>query len=219
MNVSMQDTYKLVWKLAALIRGASPRDMLGTYAQERLPISRRLIQLDQRLCCGMRSASRGGLDQDHKRAVREENTSVSGSERFASLPSFTMLPQYQPMGFNQFLGRYFQERKEDSHQSPSGSTLPPRLLLPATEQGQQAKRRRRFSYGAPDTFCTQRQVRSFCWPGIFRPYSRTGVQTIPGCWWIMNLTTIMEAGNSIRPLASIQKAVWFYCDLINMSPS
>jgi phenol 2-monooxygenase len=84
MNVSMQDTYNLGWKLASVIYGASPPDILDTYAQERLPIAQRLLQLDQRICRGMCRIEgsdlvpRGNFDEDHKRAIREENTSASG---------------------------------------------------------------------------------------------------------------------------------------------
>ena len=35
MNVSMQDTYNLGWKLAAVLQGRSPASLLDTYSQER----------------------------------------------------------------------------------------------------------------------------------------------------------------------------------------
>ncbi|KAE8148628.1 FAD binding domain protein [Aspergillus avenaceus] len=81
MNVSIQDTYNLGWKLAAVVHGASPPDILYTYAQERYPIAERLIRLDQRICRGMcttRNQVRGKFDEDQKQAIREENTSCSG---------------------------------------------------------------------------------------------------------------------------------------------
>ncbi|KAE8387455.1 FAD binding domain-containing protein [Aspergillus alliaceus] len=81
MKVSMQDTYNLGWKLASVIHGASPPNILDTYAQERLPIAKRLTQLDWRICRRMCSRNESEpvlcdrFDEDHKRAIREENTS------------------------------------------------------------------------------------------------------------------------------------------------
>ncbi|KAJ5259442.1 hypothetical protein N7478_012423 [Penicillium angulare] len=85
MNVSMQDTFNLGWKIASVIKGVLHPRILGTYQQERLPIAERLIALDRRICKGMCSlrngnqgAKHGSFDEDHKRALREENSSMSG---------------------------------------------------------------------------------------------------------------------------------------------
>ncbi|KAL2818233.1 FAD binding domain-containing protein [Aspergillus cavernicola] len=84
MNVSMQDTFNLGWKIASVVHGASPPEILDTYAQERLPIAQRLLKLDRRICLGMCSdeketrMSRGKFHEDHKHALREENTLFAG---------------------------------------------------------------------------------------------------------------------------------------------
>lgn len=86
MNVSIQDTFNLGWKLASVIKGVLHPRVLETYQQERLPVAERLIALDQRICRGMRSltgnprvqAQHGNFDEDHKQALEEENTSLSG---------------------------------------------------------------------------------------------------------------------------------------------
>jgi phenol 2-monooxygenase len=85
MNVSMQDTYNLGWKIASVIKGVLHPRVLETYQQERLPVAERLIALDQRICRGMCSqrngaseAQYGRFDEDHKRALEEENSSMSG---------------------------------------------------------------------------------------------------------------------------------------------
>ncbi|KAB8211241.1 FAD binding domain-containing protein [Aspergillus parasiticus] len=85
MNVSMQDTFNLGWKLASVIRGALYPQILETYQQERLPVAERLIALDKRICRGMCSRRNadgetfhGAFDEDHKRALEEENSSASG---------------------------------------------------------------------------------------------------------------------------------------------
>ncbi|KAK4547105.1 hypothetical protein LTR36_001326 [Oleoguttula mirabilis] len=48
MNVSMQDTYNLGWKLGAVINGYSDRSLLKTYQSERRRIAQDLIDFDHR---------------------------------------------------------------------------------------------------------------------------------------------------------------------------
>lgn len=47
MNVSMQDTFNLGWKLAAVLRGMSPESLLKTYNEERHTIAKQLIDFDK----------------------------------------------------------------------------------------------------------------------------------------------------------------------------
>ena len=49
MNVSMQDSYNLGWKLGAVISGTAHHDILSTYDAERRPIALRLIELDKQM--------------------------------------------------------------------------------------------------------------------------------------------------------------------------
>lgn len=48
MNVSMQDTYNLGWKLGAVINGTANRAILKTYQSERRRIAQDLIDFDHR---------------------------------------------------------------------------------------------------------------------------------------------------------------------------
>jgi 2-polyprenyl-6-methoxyphenol hydroxylase-like FAD-dependent oxidoreductase len=48
MNVSMQDTYNLGWKLGAVINGIADRAILKTYQSERRRIAQDLIDFDHR---------------------------------------------------------------------------------------------------------------------------------------------------------------------------
>ncbi|OQD67743.1 hypothetical protein PENPOL_c003G06339 [Penicillium polonicum] len=77
MNVSMQDSFNLGWKLASVIHGVAPPSLLRTYHQERLPVAKRLIEFDKRICRGMLEAV-NTFDEDHRKALEEENTSMSG---------------------------------------------------------------------------------------------------------------------------------------------
>ena len=47
MNVSMQDTFNLGWKLAAVLRGRSPPSLLHTYSAERQAVAKELIDFDR----------------------------------------------------------------------------------------------------------------------------------------------------------------------------
>ena len=47
MNVSMQDTFNLGWKLAAVLRGQAKPPLLFTYSSERQAIARELIEFDR----------------------------------------------------------------------------------------------------------------------------------------------------------------------------
>ena len=47
MNVSMQDTFNLGWKLAAVLRGQCPPSLLHTYSAERQAIAKQLIDFDR----------------------------------------------------------------------------------------------------------------------------------------------------------------------------
>ena len=49
MNVSMQDTYNLVWKLASVISGTMSPSILETYHSERRPVAQELMQMDLEL--------------------------------------------------------------------------------------------------------------------------------------------------------------------------
>ncbi|KAJ5981489.1 hypothetical protein N7522_013910 [Penicillium canescens] len=49
MNVSIQDSYNLIWKLGAVITNGADPTILGTYDTERRPVARQLMDLDTRL--------------------------------------------------------------------------------------------------------------------------------------------------------------------------
>ena len=49
MNVSMQDTYNLGWKLASVINGFARRSILKTYESERWKVAHALIEFDHRI--------------------------------------------------------------------------------------------------------------------------------------------------------------------------
>lgn len=52
MNVSIQDTYNLMWKLGAVVTNGADPMILETYETERRPVAEQLITLDTRLVQG-----------------------------------------------------------------------------------------------------------------------------------------------------------------------
>ena len=49
MNVSMQDSYNLGWKLGSVITGVSPRSILATYEAERRAVALQLLKIDEEI--------------------------------------------------------------------------------------------------------------------------------------------------------------------------
>jgi phenol 2-monooxygenase len=69
MNVSMQDTFNLGWKLAAVVEGRSPESLLHSYSAERQAIAQELIDFDKEWSAIMASPAKdpanpaaGGVD-------------------------------------------------------------------------------------------------------------------------------------------------------------
>ncbi len=68
MNVSMQDTFNLAWKLIAVIQGRSPGSLLDTYSAERKVIAQDLIDMDTRWSHAIGGAGR--VDSSDEKAVQ-----------------------------------------------------------------------------------------------------------------------------------------------------
>jgi phenol 2-monooxygenase len=68
MNVSMQDTFNLGWKLAAVLRGQSKPELLSTYSIERHAIAKELIDFDREWAT-MFSATPIDADKPNAKAI------------------------------------------------------------------------------------------------------------------------------------------------------
>jgi 2-polyprenyl-6-methoxyphenol hydroxylase-like FAD-dependent oxidoreductase len=64
MNVSMQDTFNLGWKLAAVLQGRSPASLLHTYSAERQAVAKDLIDFDREWASMLSGSSSGGAISD-----------------------------------------------------------------------------------------------------------------------------------------------------------
>ena len=76
MNLSMQDTYNLGWKLASVLHNLADPSILKTYHLERMQTSRRLVAFDKKLYTEL--ASRAQDSKGLRQVLRDENTLESG---------------------------------------------------------------------------------------------------------------------------------------------
>ena len=67
MNVSMQDTFNLGWKLAAVLRKRAKPHLLHTYSAERQAVARELIDFDREWAAILASTNRHGAALDPAR--------------------------------------------------------------------------------------------------------------------------------------------------------
>ena len=66
MNVSMQDTFNLGWKIAAVLRGQARPELLCTYTSERQAIARELIEFDREWAAMFSAPPKVANDTDAK---------------------------------------------------------------------------------------------------------------------------------------------------------
>lgn len=66
MNVSMNDSYNLGWKLMAVLRGLAPPKLLHTYSEERQDIARMLIDFDREMSRMFAAKPKGQADKNDK---------------------------------------------------------------------------------------------------------------------------------------------------------
>ncbi|CAK1355362.1 unnamed protein product [Cercospora beticola] len=118
MNVSMNDSFNLGWKLAHVLRGLSPAKLLHTYSQERQAIAQMLIDFDREMSRMFAAKPKNKADKEDKEyvdpAVFQESFQRQG--RFMAgvetrylpgpLTSFNTTYQHLATGFQ--LGTRFQ---------------------------------------------------------------------------------------------------------------
>jgi phenol 2-monooxygenase len=112
MNVSMQDTFNLGWKLVHVLTGRAAPDLLHTYAKERLIEAKRLVETDHKWARIM-SAPPGKSaidDGDEPRMIRQfkENLEFTGGNAVVYDPSIlTGNGEFQALASGMVVGRRF----------------------------------------------------------------------------------------------------------------
>ncbi len=132
MNVSMQDTFNLGWKLAAVLEGRSPKSLLETYSTERQAIAQELIDFDRTWSAIMASPPRdpanpdaGGVDPAELQEyfVRSGRYTAGVATRY-SAPPLTGQPTHQSLAEGFTIGMRF-------HSAPVIRESPLRRYTPA----------------------------------------------------------------------------------------
>ena len=115
MNVSMHDSYNLGWKLASVVRGYSPPELLHTYSAERRAIAEELLAFDRELATMFsmqgESSSTGdgsgaGATRLQKYMVKHDGY-VSGTLTEYQPSQIIAEPKYQSLAQGFEIGRRF----------------------------------------------------------------------------------------------------------------
>jgi len=112
MNVSMQDTFNLGWKLAHVLQGRADESLLHSYSKERLIEAKRLVETDHKWARIM-SAPPGKSaidDGDEPRMIRQfkENLEFTGGNAVVYDAShLTVKNEYQALASGLVIGRRF----------------------------------------------------------------------------------------------------------------
>ncbi len=116
MNVSMQDTYNLGWKLAAVLQGRSSPDLLRTYSTERHAIAQGLIDFDKEWSKIMASPpkdpahpERGGVDPEELQAyfIKSGRYTAGVGTHYPPVTYLTAAPTHQALATGFTIGMRF----------------------------------------------------------------------------------------------------------------
>lgn len=112
MNVSMQDTFNLGWKLVHVLQGRADASLLRSYSRERLTEAKRLVETDHQWARVMSApttqAEREGLEEPRIIRQFKENLEFTGGLAVKYDPSALIGPvTYQALATGQTIGRRF----------------------------------------------------------------------------------------------------------------
>lgn len=116
MNVSMQDTFNLGWKLASVLEGRARQDLLRTYSVERHAIARELIDFDKEWSKIMASPPKdpkrpelGGVDPEELQAyfVKSGRYTAGVATHYAPTTVLTAEAKHQALAKGFTIGMRF----------------------------------------------------------------------------------------------------------------
>ena len=116
MNVSLQDTFNLGWKLAAVLEGRARPELLRTYSIERHAVAQELIDFDRAWSKIMSSPpkdpahpERGGVDPAELQAnfVKSGSYTAGVGTRYTTTTYLTAEPTHQGLAKGQTIGMRF----------------------------------------------------------------------------------------------------------------
>jgi phenol 2-monooxygenase len=112
MNVSMQDTFNLGWKLVHVLQGRADASLLRSYSKERLTEARRLVETDHEWARVMSApttqAERDGSEEPRIIRQFKENLEFTGGIAVKYDPSALFAPgTHQALATGEAIGRRF----------------------------------------------------------------------------------------------------------------
>ncbi|ODS92962.1 MAG: phenol 2-monooxygenase [Comamonas sp. SCN 65-56] len=112
MNVSMQDTFNLGWKLAHVLQGRAPASLLRSYSRERMAEAKRLIDTDHAWARTMSApttqAERDGTEEPRIIRQFKANLEFTGGTAVKYDPSYLFAaPTHQALARGEVIGRRF----------------------------------------------------------------------------------------------------------------
>ena len=112
MNVSMQDTFNLGWKLAHVLQGRAPASLLRSYSKERMAEAKRLIDTDHAWARTMSAptteAERDGTEEPRIIRQFKANLEFTGGTAVKYDPSYLFAaPRHQALAQGEVIGRRF----------------------------------------------------------------------------------------------------------------
>ncbi|KRI00836.1 FAD-dependent monooxygenase [Curvibacter sp. PAE-UM] len=112
MNVSMQDTFNLGWKLVHVLQGRADARLLRSYSKERLTEAKRLVETDHKWARVMSApttqAEREGIEEPRIIRQFKENLEFTGGLAVKYDPSALIGPAtYQSLATGETIGRRF----------------------------------------------------------------------------------------------------------------
>ena len=112
MNVSMQDTFNLGWKLVHVLQGRADASLLRTYSRERLTEAKRLVETDHKwariMSAPTTQAEREGKEEPRIIRQFKENLEFTGGLAVRYDPSLLIGPAtHQALATGEPIGRRF----------------------------------------------------------------------------------------------------------------
>ena len=115
MNVGMQDGFNLAWKLAAVLEGRSPAELLHSYSAERQRVAKILIDFDKAWSAMLAQPprdpahpERGGVDPEEIQAYFEQSLEYTAGVATQYLPGLLTGPdEHQALASGYPIGKRF----------------------------------------------------------------------------------------------------------------
>lgn len=112
MNVSMQDTFNLGWKLVHVLQGRADASLLRSYSKERLTEARRLVETDHEwsriMSAPTTQAERDGTEEPRIIRQFKQNLEFTGGTAVKyDASTLIAAPRYQALARGEEIGRRF----------------------------------------------------------------------------------------------------------------